>query len=46
MRAAQLPQNQVSMLAGIIDVVQDGRAANLARVVDNHIAETQDALRN
>lgn len=46
MPVPQLTQKQVGIVAGIVDVVDDGGAADFAGVVDHQIAEAQDSLRN
>ena len=46
MPAAQLAQKQVSVLAGLIDIVQHNRAAHFARVVHDQITKAHQALRN
>src|SRR2546427_5597494 len=46
MPLSQLPQNQISMVTRIVDVMKHGRAAEFAGVVNDDIAEAQDALRN
>ena len=46
MPVPQLAQKQVGIVAGIVDVVDDGGAADFTGVVDYEIAETQDSLGN
>ena len=46
MPLAQLPQNEIGVMTRIVDVVKDGRAADFAGIIHNHITETEDSLRN
>src|SRR5262249_49569502 len=46
MPASQLAQNQVRILARLVDIVEDGRAAHFAGVVDHHVAKSKDSLRD
>ena len=46
MPATQLAQKQVGVVTRIVDVLQNGRAAKLARVIDYDIAKTENPLRN
>ena len=46
MPVPQLAQKQVGVMTRIVDVVDDGGAADLAGIVDYKIAEAQDSLRN
>src|SRR5215471_4889764 len=42
----ELPQNEVSVMTRIIDVVERGRAANFSGVINHDVPETEDSLRN
>lgn len=46
MPAPEFAQKQVSVMAGVTDVVKHRSAAHLAGIVHNQIAEAQDSLRN
>jgi len=46
MPASEFAQKQVGVVAGFADVVKDGRAAQLAGVVDDEIAKAQQSLGN
>ena len=42
--APQLPQKQIGVMPRRVDVLQDGRAAYLAGVIDHHVAEPKHPL--
>ena len=46
MPASEFAQKKVGIMARLADVVHHDRAANLARVVDDDVAETHQSLRN
>src|SRR5215213_1610591 len=46
MPASQFAQKKVGVVARLADVVQDDRAANLARVVDDDVTKAHQPLRN
>src|ERR1044072_4290132 len=45
MPSPQLPQKQVGIVSGIVDLWKKGRAAKFAGVIDDYVAETEDPLR-
>src|SRR5215831_11046971 len=42
----ELPQNQVSVMSRIIDIVKRSSAANLRGIINHDVAEAEDSLRD
>jgi hypothetical protein len=42
----ELAQNQVGIMAGGIDIVEDCSSADLAGIVDHYITKAEEALEN
>ena len=44
MPLAELSQNEVGMMTRVIDVMEYGLAAKLARIVDDDVSEAENSL--